>query len=213
MSDLKAFDDSLRLSPAGLIAGFDEAGRGPLCGPVTAAGVILPPDFNDERINDSKKLTDHMRRALFEEIKAKAIFYHISVVSNQTIDEINILESSRLGMQMALDDMHRHGLKLDFIVTDYMKLKAYDGVNQLDIARGDMTSMAVAAASILAKVTRDDIMIELDKKYPMYDLAKHKGYPTKEHLELLEKYGVNKDIYRLTYKPVMKVIEEKSKLF
>lgn len=210
MSKLKAFDDSFRKSPSGLIAGFDEAGRGPLCGPVTAAGVVLPPDFNDDLINDSKQLTDKERRKLYLIIKEKALFYHISVISNKVIDEINILEASRLGMQEALDAMREKGLKLDYVLTDYMKLKTYDGVEQKDLPHGDATSEAIAAASILAKVYRDDLMIELDKKYPMYKLSKHKGYPTQEHLKLLKEYGVNKDIYRLTYKPVSKILEEEN---
>jgi ribonuclease HII len=204
MSKLKDFDDSYRPDKDALIAGFDEAGRGPLCGPVTAAGVILPPSFDDERINDSKKLTDKERRVLAEEIKKQAVFYHISVISPQTIDKINILEASRLGMQEALDEMKEKGFDLKYVLTDYMKLQT--DVKQDDLPHGDASSLSIAAASILAKVTRDDIMIELDKKYPLYDLKKHKGYPTKEHLELLKKYGVSKDIYRLTYGPVKNLL-------
>ncbi len=209
MLTLKEFDDSYRLSPDDYIAGFDEAGRGPLCGPVTAAGCILPPNFNDSRINDSKKLTDKERRELFIEIKAKALFYHVSIISNKTIDKINILESSRLGMQQALDEMIDKGFKPSYILTDYVKLNNH-GIKEEDLKHGDAKSISIAAASILAKVTRDDIMIELDKKYPMYDLKKHKGYPTKEHLLLIEKYGIVKDIYRLTYAPVRKILEKDS---
>jgi len=207
MSKLKDFDDSFRLHKDDLIAGFDEAGRGPLCGPVTAAGCILPSDFDDPRINDSKKLTDKERRELAEEIKAKAIFYHVSIISPQTIDKINILESSRLGMQQAFDEMMEKKLNVSYVLTDYVKLWT-SLVPQEDLPHGDARSMSIAAASILAKVTRDDIMIELDKKYPMYNLKKHKGYPTKEHLMLIEKYGIVKDIYRLTYGPVRKILEK-----
>ncbi len=206
-SPLKMFDDSYRSSPSSLIAGFDEAGRGPLCGPVVASGVILKPDFDSSKINDSKKLTDKERREVFDLIKENSIFYHISIISNQTIDKINILEASRAGMQEALDEMFIKGYKLDYILTDYMDLFTnfvpYDKLKQ-----GDGKSLSIAAASILSKVTRDDIMIELDKKYPQYQLAKHKGYPTKLHLELLEKYGVEKDIYRLSYSPVKKLIDK-----
>jgi ribonuclease HII len=204
MSKLKKFDDWYRLKPDDLVAGFDEAGRGPLCGPVTAAGVILPPDFDNDLINDSKQLTDKERRELFILIKEKALFYHVSVISNQIIDKINILEASRLGMQEALDEMEKKNLGLSYVLTDYMKLNTL--IPQDDIPHGDASSLSIAAASILAKVTRDDIMIELDKKYPMYDLKKHKGYPTKEHLQLLAEYGVNKDIYRLSYGPVKKLL-------
>ena len=206
-SPLKIFDDSYRSSPLSLIAGFDEAGRGPLCGPVVASGVILKPDFDSSKINDSKKLTDKERREVFDLIKENSIFYHISIISPQTIDKINILEASRAGMQEALDEMFIKGYKLDYILTDYMDLFTnfvpYDKLKQ-----GDGKSLSIAAASILSKVTRDDIMIELDKKYPQYQLSKHKGYPTKLHLELLEKYGVEKDIYRLSYSPVKKLIDK-----
>lgn len=205
MSKLKDFDDSYRLSPLDQIAGFDEAGRGPLCGPVTAAGVILPPDFDNPLINDSKKLTDKQRRMLFEIIKEKAVFYHVSVISSQTIDQINILEASRLGMQEALNEMTILGYKLNYVLTDYMKLQTGE-ILLASLKHGDASSLSIAAASILAKVTRDDIMIELDKKYPQYGLAKHKGYPTKAHLSAIEKYGIEKSIYRLTYAPVQKVL-------
>jgi ribonuclease HII len=209
MSELKTFDDAYRQQPDDLLAGFDEAGRGPLCGPVTAAGVILPPDFDDSLINDSKKLTDKERRKLFVIIKEKALFYHVSVISNQTIDQINILESSRLGMQQALDDIYKHKYQLRYVLTDFVKLDS--GLTpQADLVHGDGRSLSIAAASILAKVTRDDIMIELDKRYPLYKLAKHKGYPTKEHIELLRKYGVPKEIYRLTYGPVREILSEES---
>lgn len=208
MSKLKDFDDSFRVEKAELIAGFDEAGRGPLCGPVTAAGCILPPDFDNDLINDSKKLTDRERRILFETIKREAVFYHVSVISSQTIDQINILEASRLGMQQAFDDMREHHIDVRYVLTDYVRLDTLL-VPQEDLKHGDARSLSIAAASILAKVTRDNIMLELDKKYPQYDLKKHKGYPTKEHLELIEKYGIVKDIYRLTYNPVKKILEKK----
>ncbi|MCI2068676.1 MAG: ribonuclease HII [Bacilli bacterium] len=209
MSKLKEFDDWYRSDPTDLIAGFDEAGRGPLCGPVTAGGVVLPWDFDDPRINDSKKLTDKERRELFEVIKSKALYYHVSIISPQTIDQINILESSRLGMQQALDAMLAKGAKISYVLTDFVQLDSH-GILQADLKHGDAQSISIAAASILAKVTRDDIMEELDKKYPQYDLKDHKGYPTKKHLELIEKYGIVKDIYRLTYAPVAKVLQKKS---
>lgn len=206
MSKLKEYDDSYRITNSTLIAGFDEAGRGPLCGPVVAAGVILPSDFDDSKINDSKKLTDKQRRSLFIEIKEKAIFYHISIISPQTIDEINILEASRLGMQQALDEMTNNKLEPDVVITDYMRLNTSKKL--IAIKKGDATSLSVAAASILAKVTRDDILMDLDKEYPNYGFAKHKGYPTKAHIEALEKYGIIDGIYRKSYGPVKKLVKK-----
>ena len=136
----------------------------------------------------------------------EAIFYHISIISPQTIDEINILEASRLGMQQALDEMIKNNFEPDVVITDYMKLNT--NKNLVSIKKGDATSLSVAAASILAKVTRDDILMEIDKKYPDYGFAKHKGYPTKAHLEALEKYGIIDGIYRKSYGPVKKIIEK-----
>jgi len=208
MSKLKKFDDQFRKNKLGLVSGFDEAGRGPLCGPVVAAGVILPPDFDSDIINDSKQMTDKKRREMFKIIKDEALFYHISVISPQTIDKINILEASRLGMQQALDEMIKRGFSLDSILTDYMDLNSHSA-EIVKLKKGDSKSLSIAAASILAKVTRDDIMIELDKKYPGYNLAKNKGYPTKEHLEALRERGVIKEIYRLSYAPVEKLLQMK----
>ena len=184
-----------------LIAGTDEAGRGPLCGPVVAAAVILPKGYSLEGLTDSKKLTEKQREKFFEIIKKDAISYSISVIDNKKIDEINILEASRLGMNTAVDNLK---VKPDFIITDAMDLRRE---NSLGIIKGDAKSITIAAASVLAKVTRDHIMDEYDKIYPQYEYKKHKGYPTKRHLELLEKYGIL-DIYRTTYGPVKKIMEE-----
>ena len=209
MSKLKDFDDSYRAFYGDLVAGFDEAGRGPLCGPVVAAGVILPKDFDNDMINDSKQLTDKKRRELFEIIKKEALYYHISVVSPQTIDEINILESSRKGMEEALEYMVKDGFTPDIVLTDYVYLGTL--IPQEDLKKGDANSLSIAAASILAKVTRDDILIELDKKYPQYGFASHKGYGTKKHLEAMEKYGLIDGVYRLTFAPVRKIYEKTKK--
>lgn len=206
MSILKEYDDSYRLEGNNLIAGFDEAGRGPLCGPVVVAGVILPANFDNSLINDSKQLTDKKRRILFDEIISKAIYYHISIISPQTIDEINILEASRLGMQEALESMIKDGLTPDVVITDYMKLKTDSKL--VAIKKGDATSLSVAAASILAKVTRDDILLKYDEKYPQYGFAKHKGYPTKAHMMAIEEYGLIDGIYRLSYKPVQLILNK-----
>ena len=166
------------------IAGCDEAGRGPLAGPVVCAAVIMPKDFQNEVVNDSKQLTDKKRRVV--------------EVSADKIDEINIYEASRLGMELALRNLkHRY----DMVLTDCMPL-LHEIVPVEAIVKGDAKSFNIACASILAKVTRDNIMIELDKKYPEYQFAKHKGYGTKIHLEALEKYGAIEHIHRKTYGPV-----------
>jgi ribonuclease HII len=208
MSVHKEFDDSYRVNKDDLIAGFDEAGRGPICGPVVAAGVILKPDFDADIINDSKKMTPKQRDLAYDLIIKEALFYHISIVSSQTIDQINILEASRLGMQQALDDMINHNIKPNYLLTDYMKLNNTYDIKLDALKKGDAKSLNIGAASILAKVTRDRIMEELDKKYPQYELKKHKGYPTKRHLELIQEYGIKEDIYRLTFGPVKKIIEK-----
>lgn len=180
------------------IAGCDEAGRGPLAGPVVAAAVIMQSDFQNEEVNDSKKLTDKKRRKLFEIIKENAIAYAVAIIDADTIDKINIYEASRLGMETALRNLNH---KYDMVLTDYMPL-LHEQVNVEAIAKGDAKSFNIACASILAKVTRDDLMIELDKKYPEYGFKKHKGYGTKQHLEALEKYGAIPHIHRQTYAPV-----------
>ena len=181
-----------------LVVGCDEAGRGPLCGPVVCAACILPPSYQNEMINDSKKLTDKKRRILFEEIKKVAIDYAIVSISPQEIDQINIYEASRKGMSEAIKRMK---IKPDYILTDCMPLLEFNEIPQENLVKGDARAMSIAAASILAKVTRDDIMEELDKKYPEYEFKKHKGYPTKRHIELMNEYGVF-DIYRFSYSPV-----------
>ncbi|MFA6829213.1 MAG: ribonuclease HII [Bacilli bacterium] len=181
------------------IAGFDEAGRGPLAGPVSCAGVILPSDYENDQINDSKKLTDNERRKLANEIKTIALAYFVCLIPVETIDSINILEADRVGMETCLLEVEKK-INVDYLITDYMSLHTKKPI--LAIAKGDATSQSVAAASILAKVTRDDYMIELDKKYPEYGFKSNKGYGTKTHLEALKKYGFIKGIHRLSFEPV-----------
>ncbi|CDC45177.1 ribonuclease HII [Firmicutes bacterium CAG:449] len=192
-----------------LIVGCDEAGRGPLCGPVVCAACIMEENYINDEINDSKKLTDKKRRQLFDVIISHAISYAIVAISPQEIDKINIYEASRKGMQDAIDLLK---VKPDYILTDAMPLLKFKDIPQEAIIKGDAKSINIAAASILAKVTRDNILLEYDKKYPQYQFAKHKGYPTKLHLELLEKYGPIKEIYRFSYKPVQKFNYEQIKL-
>lgn len=183
------------------IAGCDEAGRGPLAGPVVAAAVILPRAYINIEINDSKQLSSKKREKLFDEIKENAIAVGVGIVDALKIDEINIYEASRLAMKLALEDM-KH--KYDLVLTDAMPIKDL-GVEVIPIIKGDAKAMCIASASIIAKVTRDRMMEELDKKYPEYGFAKHKGYGTKAHLEALEKYGPIKGIHRYSYAPVYNI--------
>ena len=185
------------------IAGTDEAGRGPLCGPVVCAACILPSTYRNKKINDSKKLKEKDREELYDEIINNALAYNIVVISPSKIDEINIYEASRSGMVEAIKGL---SIAPDYILTDAMPLYDFFGTPIEPLIKGDAKAQCIAAASILAKVTRDRIMDELDKEYPQYNFKKHKGYPTKEHLELLEKYGPIKEHYRYSYGPVKKFL-------
>lgn len=191
------------------IAGTDEAGRGCLLGPVFAAAVILPKDFSCDLINDSKKLTEKQREKAFDIIIDKAIAYGIAYINPQEIDKINILEASRKAMCLALAQIDH---KIDLILTDYMKLPNQE-CEVIDLAHGDALSQNIAAASILAKVSRDRECKKLDKLYPNYNIAKNKGYGTKDHLEALEKYGPIEGLHRFSYAPVKQSLIEKVKLF
>lgn len=186
------------------IAGCDEAGRGPLFGPVVAASVILPHDFVLDGLNDSKKLSEKKREEYYPVIMQKALAVSVSIVEADEIDKINIYEASRKGMLRATNSLK---VKPDYIITDAMPLDGFTSVPHEAIIKGDAKSITIAAASVIAKVTRDRIMYEIDKVHPEYEFKKHKGYPTKKHLELIEKYGII-DGYRRTYGPVKKYIEE-----
>ena len=183
------------------ICGCDEAGRGPLVGPVVAGAVILPENYELEGLTDSKQLSEKKREKYFPIIKQDAIAYGIGIVDAKTIDEINIYEASRLAMKKAIANMK---VKPDYVLTDAMPIKDLNVLVE-PIIHGDALSLSIAAASVLAKVTRDHILMELDKKYPEYEFARHKGYPTKRHLELLKLYGPTED-YRFTYRPVRDLI-------
>lgn len=204
MTDL--YENEKRLWNLGYenIAGCDEAGRGPLFGPVVAASVILPHDFVLEGLNDSKKLSEKKREKYYPIIMEKALAVSVSVVEANEIDKINIYEASRQGMLRATNSLK---VKPDYIITDAMPLDGFTSVPHEAIIKGDAKSITIAAASVIAKVTRDRIMYEIDKVHPEYEFKKHKGYPTKKHLELIEKYGII-DGYRRTYGPVKKYIEE-----
>lgn len=177
-----------------LIAGVDEAGRGPLCGPVVAAAVILNPNEKIAGVNDSKKLTEKKREELFSVIKEKAIAYSVGIVDEKTIDEINILEATRLAMKKAVE-----GLKEvpGHVLVDAEKHVPIN-IPYTPIIKGDAKSESIAAASIIAKVTRDHMINELDKKYPEYHFAKNKGYGTREHIAAIKEHGLC-EIHRKTF--------------
>ena len=192
-----------------LIVGCDEAGRGCLLGDVFAGAVILPKDFKCDLINDSKQLSEKKREEAFLIIKEHAIAWGVGRCTVDEIDKINILNASRLAMERAIEDMNH---KFDMIITDAVKMNKYD-VPTLALIHGDALASCVAAASIIAKVSRDHYCLELDKQYPEYEIAKHKGYGTKVHLDALEKYGPKKGLHRMTYKPVKKYLIQKVSLF
>ena len=167
------------------VCGVDEAGRGPLCGPVFAAACILPDGLYIEGLNDSKKLTEKKREKLFDIIKEEAVAYCIASASVEEIDELNILEADLLAMRRAIDGL---GVKADFAIIDGNIARDFQ-IPAKAVVKGDATSMSIAAASVLAKVARDRICADLDRDYPEYGIAKHKGYGTKAHMDALRKYG------------------------
>ena len=176
------------------VCGCDEAGRGPLCGPVVAAAVILPLGIEIEGLNDSKKLTEKKREKLFDIIKEKAVAYAIAEASPEEIDEINILNASMLAMGRAVEAL---SVKADFALIDGNCSRGFN-IPTETVVSGDAKCASIAAASILAKVTRDRGCIELDREYPMYGIAKHKGYPTKDHMNAVREHGPS-PIHRKTF--------------
>lgn len=186
-----------------LVIGIDEAGRGPLAGPLVVAGVVFPKDYISEEIYDSKQLTEKKREQLYEVIIRDALYYDVVIVEVETIEKLNILEATRWGMSEIAKKAN-----VDIVLTDALKLDIDKEV--VDIVKGDQKSISIAAASILAKVTRDRIMYKMDEKYPEYNFKDNKGYPTKQHFKALEKYGIT-EIHRKNYKPVIKAMQ--SKLF
>lgn len=182
-----------------IICGVDEAGRGPLCGPVCAAAVILPLDCEIEGINDSKKLSEKKREQLYDIITEKALAYSIQMVDAQTIDEINILQATFLAMRTAVNNL---SLKPDLALIDGNGKPGLD-IAERTVVKGDAKSVSIAAASILAKVTRDRYMLEADKKYPEYFFAKHKGYGTKLHYEAIAEHGICPEHRRTFLKKIL----------
>ncbi len=194
MNSLYEFDNIIR-ADFPVICGCDEAGRGPLCGPVCCAAVVLKPDFLCDEINDSKKVSEKKREKLFDLIIENCLSYSIVMISPNEIDEQNILNASLNGMKKAVKQLN---LTPDIALIDGNKTPFNMPCVTKSVVKGDANSMSIAAASILAKVSRDRYMIELDRQYPEYQLAKHKGYPTKLHYELIERYGI-KDFYRKSF--------------
>ena len=188
-----------------LICGIDEAGRGPLCGPVYASAVILDSDLVINNLTDSKKLSEKNRNTLYDEIKLKAIDYSYATASVEEIDKINILQASLLAMKRAFNLL---STKPDFIYIDGLYCPDIKILPMEAVVRGDSLIKAISAASVIAKVERDKHMLQLDQEYPQYNLKKHKGYPTKEHLQLVKQYGINK-IYRSSFKPIKELINKK----
>jgi len=167
------------------ICGIDEAGRGPLCGPVVAAACILPPDVDIPRLNDSKKLSPKVRMQVYEQIKEKALAYSVALGTVEEINQINILEATLLAMRRAVDNLE---IKPDYLIVDGNIFRGFDIVGE-SVIKGDAVSCSIAAASILAKVTRDLLCDELDEMYPGYGIKQHKGYGTKVHIEALKELG------------------------
>ena len=184
--EMKEFENQLYAKGIRYIAGVDEVGRGPLAGPVVAAAVILPADFDVLGIDDSKKLSEKKREELFPIIKEKAITYSIGIVDNKKIDEINILEATKLAMKQAIESLEPMA---EYILIDALILKDVD-IPQTGIIKGDSKSVSIAAASILAKVTRDRMMKDFHEEFPYYAFDKNKGYGTKAHYEGIDKHGI-----------------------
>lgn len=201
--DLWEYENKLYKQGINYIGGVDEVGRGPLVGPVVAACCVLPKDFVLEGLTDSKKLSEKKRNAFFDYIKDNCICYGIGIVEPEIIDEVNIYQATKIAMKQAISKVEDQ-IDLEHVLIDAMPLDL--DIPTTSIIKGDSKSISIAAASVLAKVTRDSMMYELDKKYPQYGYASHKGYPTKKHLEAIHKYGLIEG-YRKTYGPVREILE------
>lgn len=198
--ELKRFDDMCQYEKEAyregvkFIAGIDEAGRGPLAGPVVAAAVILPENIFISGLNDSKKLSEKQREELYSEITQKAISYDVGIVDEKIIDELNILNATKMAMEIAVESLK---VKPDLLLIDAVKLDCFK-MKQKSIIKGDALSISIAAASIIAKVTRDKLIEDMDNVYPDYGFKKHKGYGTKEHIDAIKKFGIC-PIHRTTF--------------
>ena len=205
MNDLYIYEKELIDKGVKLIGGIDEVGRGPLVGPVVAACVILPLNYKLEGLTDSKKLTEKKREKFYDILIHDAISYGIGIIDEKKIDEVNIYEATKLAMYEAIKKCH---IKPEHVLIDAMKLEL--DIPSTSIIKGDAKSLSIAAASVIAKVTRDRMLIELDEKYPMYDFKHNKGYPTKKHVEAIQTYGIIKE-HRRSYSPVKEYLERVEK--
>ena len=201
--DLYKYEKELYKKGINYIGGVDEVGRGPLIGPVVTACVVLPKDFKLEGLNDSKQLSEKKRNEFYKYIKEHALACEVGIIDAETIDEVNIYEATKLGMLEAINKV-KEKINLEHVLIDAMPLEL--SIPSTSIIKGDAKSISIAAASVIAKVTRDEMMYELDTKYPEYGFKSHKGYPTKKHIEAINKYGLIEG-YRKTYGPVKKIIE------
>lgn len=202
MEDLYKYENELYAKGVNLIGGIDEVGRGPLIGSVVTACVILPKDFVLEGLTDSKKISEKKRNEYYKVIQEKAIAIGIGMVNEKEIDHINIYEATKVAMVMAINNLK---IKPDYILIDAMKLDI--DIPSLSIIKGDSKSISIAAASVIAKVTRDKMMYDLDEKYPEYDFKHNKGYGTKKHIEAIKEYGILKE-HRLSFNPVSEYKEK-----
>lgn len=205
MIDFYEYENDLKSKGYKIIAGTDEVGRGPMAGPVVVASVVLDDNNFIEGLNDSKKLTPKKRKELSNIIKEKALDYSITFIPVEEVDRINVLEASRKGM---MECIRKLKVKVDYVLSDAVKLDFEFPC--LNIIKGDSKSASIAAASIIAKVARDEYMDELDKDFPMYGFKKHKGYVTKYHLDAIDKYGICVH-HRKSFAPVQRIIERDNK--
>ncbi len=201
LKDNYYFERKLRDVGINFIAGVDEVGRGPLVGPVVAACVVLPENFNLDGLTDSKKLSEKKREYFYDEIMRQALGVGVGIISERKIDEVNIYEATKMAMKEAIKNC---SCKVEHVLIDAMKLDIDNPTTS--IIKGDLKSITISAASVIAKVTRDRMLDELDSKYPMYDFKNNKGYPTKKHLEAIKKYGII-DEHRRSYGPVSEYLE------
>ena len=204
LKDNYRYERKIKETGVKLIAGVDEVGRGPLVGPVVAACVILPDKFELDGLTDSKKLSEKKREEFYDKIMEQALSVGVGIISEKTIDEINIYEATKLAMKEAIN---KCSITPEHILIDAMPLDI--DIPTTSIIKGDLKSITISAASVIAKVTRDRMLIELDKKYPMYDFKNNKGYPTKKHVEAIEKYGIINE-HRRSYEPVSSYVNEHS---
>lgn len=204
LKDNYRYERKLKEKGISFIAGVDEVGRGPLVGPVVAACVVLPDDYNLEGLTDSKKLSEKKRDFYFEEIKKQALGIGVGIISEKVIDEVNIYEATKLAMKDAINNCLKK-CKIDHILIDAMPLDL--DIPTTSIIKGDLKSITISAASVIAKVTRDRMLYELDKRYPMYDFKHNVGYPTKKHLEAIKEFGIIPE-HRKSYGPVRDYIAQ-----